>query len=92
MRTHTLPGASDFNFIMAKADDSEVFSVRGDGRLEVYGFRVTTAGQTIDNGGLTITNGGMTITENGATVQVCVLLKLVCKWQLPFGSGYGSNL
>lgn len=46
----------------------QVFTVRGDGRMSSYSFRVMTGGQTIDFGGLNVLNGGVTIAEHGASI------------------------
>lgn len=52
--------ASDFEFIKAVADSTDVFSVRGDGRLSIYqgGLNVADGGMTIGEDGLTVTSGG----------------------------------
>lgn len=52
--------ASDFNFIKGVADSTDIFSVRGDGRLSLYqgGLNIADGGMTVGDDGLTVTSGG----------------------------------
>ena len=62
--------ATDFDLILATASTTNLFAVRGDGRLRVYegGLIVTAGGQTVVAGGLIVTAGGATVTAGGLAV------------------------
>ena len=59
-----------FDLILATASTTNVFAVRGDGRLRVYegGLIVSAGGETIVAGGLVVTAGGATVTAGGLAV------------------------
>ena len=61
---------TDFDLILATASTTNVFAVRGDGRLRVYegGLIVSAGGETIVAGGLVVTAGGATVTAGGLAV------------------------
>jgi len=60
--------SSDFKFLSAKADGTEVFSISGEGKIALGELLVTETGATIENGGLIVASGGITISDNGMRV------------------------
>ena len=60
--------SSDFKFLSAKADGTEVFSISGEGQIAIGELRVTQTGATIENGGLIVSSGGVTISNDGLRV------------------------
>ncbi|GMH52091.1 hypothetical protein TrRE_jg12443, partial [Triparma retinervis] len=60
--------AADFKFMSCKADGTEVFSITGQGRINLGELVITQTGATIQDGGLMIDSGGQTISQHGMFV------------------------
>eukprot|EP01034_Spumella_vulgaris_P026572 gene26572-33173_t len=60
--------APDFYLIQALAGGEEVFSVMGDGTVNINRLKTLTGGQTVSGSGLFVEAGGITITGDGLNV------------------------